>query len=137
MARRSSNAAGQKDGTDSRSELDETRNPSVSPAGQIRRCGVKVHGGPWTIFAAPGRTSERRLIIALGRSAGGAVVRNRIRRVARDVFTKTHKELVGADFLLVARSEISKRPRRRVRMSLDGLFRRGHEALVRRQARSD
>ena len=70
--------------------------------------------------------------MALGRSGGGAVVRSRMRRIARDVYMRAGSDLLGVDFLLAVRNDVSEVPRRRVRGVLEGLFRRGHEAAVRR-----
>lgn len=109
------------------------RKKAVSPAGHIRRAGVKIHGGPWTIFSVAGTESAGRLIVALGRNAGGAVVRSRIRRIARDEHTKAHADLQGVDYLLAARSDVSDVPRSRLRVAIADLFRRGHEALARRR----
>jgi ribonuclease P protein component len=109
------------------------RKKAVSPAGQIRRSGVRVHGGPWTVFAAPGITAGGRLIVALGRAAGGAVVRNRIRRIARGVYAGAREDFSGSAFLLAARSDVGDVPRRRARAAIEGLLRRGHEVLARRR----
>jgi ribonuclease P protein component len=132
MVRRLLSAAGQKDGIASRFEVVGMKKKTVSPAAKIRRCGAKVHGGPWTIFSAPGMASPGKLIVALGRRAGGAVVRSRIRRIARDVYSKAGSDLLGVDFLLAVRSDVGQVPRCRVRGVLQGLFRRGHEAAIRR-----
>jgi ribonuclease P protein component len=109
------------------------RKKTVSPAGQIRRLGVRVHGGPWTVFVAPEITAGGRLIVALGRTAGGAVVRNRIRRIARDVYESARGGFSGSAFLLAARSDVGDVPRRRVRVAIEGLLRRGHGVLARRR----
>ena len=108
------------------------RKKAASPAGQIRRSGVRGHGGPWTVFVAPGITASGRLIVALGRTAGGAVVRSRIRRIARDVYQGARGDFSGSAFLLAARSDGGDVPRRRVRVAIEELLRRGHEVLARR-----
>jgi ribonuclease P protein component len=71
--------------------------------------------------------------VALGRTAGGAVVRNRIRRIARDVYKGARGDFSGSAFLLAARSDVGDVPRRRVRVAIEGLLRRGHEVLARRR----
>jgi len=109
------------------------RKKAISPAGQIRRSGVRVHGGPWTVFVAPEITVGGRLIVALGRTAGGAVVRNRIRRIARDVYKGVRGDFSGSAFLLAARSDVGVVPRRRVRVAIEGLLRRGYEVSARRR----
>ncbi len=110
------------------------RKKATSPAWRIRRFGVKVHSGPWTLFAADRIDSTRGLTVALGRITGGAVVRNRIRRVARDIYRNRRDEFLGTNFLLVSRNSVEDEPRRRVRQALDGLLHRGQEAIVRRRS---
>jgi ribonuclease P protein component len=52
-------------------------------------------------------TNELRLGVSVGRKVGGAVERNRIKRVLRDAFWALEDELpTGHDFVLVARAEI-------------------------------
>ncbi len=99
-------------------------------AGHLRRQGVRVSAGPWTICAnsAPGRG---RLILALGRASGGAVTRSRVRRIAREVLAGRCERPEAADLLLLARSDVSRHPRRQVRGSLAELLNRLSAALAR------
>lgn len=103
-------------------------------AGRLRRQGIRVSAGPWTICAnsAPGR--DGRLILALGRASGGAVTRSRVRRIAREVLAACCKRPEPADLLLLARSDVSRHPRRQVRAGLAELLKRLSVALARREA---
>ena len=112
------------------------RNASQSRRGRPHRHGIKASAGPWTIFADKIRDQRGTLIVALGRVAGSAVTRSRIRRIARDTFRKVQTEqAVHMDVLLLARSDVSCRPRRQVRADLLGLAARAVGGLARREAK--
>ena len=108
------------------------RKGNASPADTIRRVGVRVSRGPWSLYVAPGFRKAGRLIVALGRSAGGAVTRSRIRRIARDVFGSSCITGQNVDVLLLAREDVGLEPRRHVRRILHGLMERGRDALAKR-----
>jgi ribonuclease P protein component len=86
------------------------------------------------VFVAPAEGEAGRLVVALGRAAGPAIVRSRIRRLARDVFSAFATKHADADLLLLARGNIAHEPRCSVRRALSGLFARSSEALGRRPA---
>lgn len=48
--------------------------------------GVRRSGGPLTVFVRPNGLPEHRLGLSVGRRVGGAVVRNRIKRLLREAF---------------------------------------------------
>ena len=87
----------------------------------MRREGLRVSAGPWTA-CGHGVPRGGRLIVALGRVAGNATVRSRIRRIARDTFVRTFGRRGGVDLLLLARSNVSALPRREVRARLEGVM---------------
>jgi ribonuclease P protein component len=93
--------------------------------------------GSWTAFVAPGGNPRGRLIVALGRSAGGSVTRSRVRRLARDVFASLHDEVCGLDLLLLARDDVREQPRRQIRIVLHRLMTRVADAVGRRRASQD
>lgn len=97
--------------------------------GQIRRSGVRIHGGPWTVSGV--RETPGRIIVALGRTAGPAVVRSRVRRIARDVFRRAPGEIArNTSVLIMARESVAKEPRRHIRVKLDGLLGRLGQAIT-------
>ncbi len=98
------------------------RQSAKALAGRIRRDGFRVSSGPWTLCGLPGGTG--RGIVALGARAGGAVTRARIRRIARTALRVGWARDAGVDLLLLARSEVGDRPRRRVRSELTLLLAR-------------
>ena len=87
--------------------------------------------GSWTAYVAPSGSSHGRLIVALGRSAGGSVTRSRVRRLARDVFKLLRDEKRELDLLLLARDDVRNQTRRDIRKALQKLMTRGAEALHR------
>jgi len=93
--------------------------------------------GSWTAYAAPSGSSDGRLIVALGRSAGGAVTRSRVRRLARDAFNLLRDKKIEIDLLLMARDDIRNQSRRDIRKTLQRLMTRGAEALGRRGSAQD
>ena len=98
-------------------------------ADRIRRKGLRVRGGPWTLCGLPGGTGQR--IVALGAKAGGAVTRSRIRRIARTTLHPDWARDGKVDILLLARSEVADLPRQRVRSELTQLLSRLMAAVVR------
>jgi len=68
------------------------------------------------------------LIVSLGKRAGAAVVRSRIRRIARDVYRGLMDELRMYDVLLAAREDVSTHPRREIRLTLARIFQRATAA---------
>ena len=73
---------------------------------------------------------DGRLIVALGRTAGTAVTRARVRRIARDVYAG-NPACFGAQVLLLARGDLSREPRKRIREILGTLLVRGRAGLNR------
>jgi ribonuclease P protein component len=66
--------------------------------------GSKVSGRFMTLFARPNAHDHARLGIAATRKIGGAVVRNRAKRVARALFCD-HKPATGLDIVVIPRRE--------------------------------
>jgi ribonuclease P protein component len=107
---------------------------AASVASRLRGRGVRVSGGAWTLCGDRAPAPQARLILALGRAAGTAVTRSRIRRIAREVLGCGGDAAPGTDLLLLVRSDVSGQPRRQVRSSLEELVRRLCAALERREA---
>jgi RNase P protein component len=110
------------------------RRAAETPAGRLRRRGIRVSAGAWTACGDTAPPGGGRLIVALGRTAGGATTRSRIRRIAREVFADGFGRPAGVSLLLLARSDVSGQPRRQVRARLAELLTRLSNALARRQA---
>ncbi len=93
---------------------------------------VRSQGRAWyhplvTISVAPNLLPHNRYGFITSRRLGNAVVRNRVRRVLREVVRHAAPRLkVGFDITFVARNEIVTQPYNRVNDTLEELFRRAN-----------
>jgi ribonuclease P protein component len=87
---------------------------ALSPAERIRRRvefqeiynrGAKVHGRYYTIFVLANPSGAGRLGIAATRKFGGAVVRNRAKRLIREVFRR-NKIAKGFDVVVIPKRDL-------------------------------
>ena len=67
--------------------------------------GARIHGRFSTIFALPNLTTTGRLGIAATKKLGGAVQRNRAKRLIREIF-RHNKIAPGFDVVVVPRREL-------------------------------
>ena len=67
--------------------------------------GVRVHGRLFTLFSLPNALQVGRLGIAATKKLGGAVVRNRAKRLIREVFRR-NKIASGVDVVVVPKREL-------------------------------
>jgi ribonuclease P protein component len=73
---------------------------------RIHRGGIRVHAGPFVILGQHLEGATRaRLGLAIGRRVGNAVVRNRLRRLAREAFRSIASELPPVDLVVIAKPE--------------------------------
>src|SRR3954449_6913269 len=72
---------------------------------EIYKRGVRVHGRYLTLFLLRGQSEMGRLGIAATRKLGGAVERNRAKRLIREVFRR-NKVAPGFDVVIVPRREL-------------------------------
>ena len=90
--------------------------------------GVRIHGPYFTLFALANASPVGRLGIAATRKLGGAVVRNRAKRLIREVFRR-NKVAPGFDLVIVPKREL-------IQTSLSTLeteFRHAFERSLRRR----
>jgi ribonuclease P protein component len=82
----------------------------LTTGGEYRRVfrrGTRVDSALFLLVAAENRQGHPRLGLAAGRRVGGAVQRNRARRLLRESFRKSKPEGPGGlDLVLVAKHEI-------------------------------
>ena len=71
--------------------------------------GLRLTGRFMTLFVAPNSSSRSRLGVAATRKLGSAVVRNRAKRLARELFRR-QKPPAGLDVILVPRREMLDAP---------------------------
>jgi ribonuclease P protein component len=85
---------------------------SLPPARRIRRrpefqrvfdAGRRAHGRHLTIVAAPASGGVSRLGIVASRKVGGAVARNRAKRLIRHVFRTESGPVSAADLVVIAK----------------------------------
>jgi len=72
---------------------------------QVYERGTKVHSRYCTVFILPNERPVGRLGIAATRKLGGAVQRNRAKRLIREVFRR-HKIAQGFDVVVVPKREL-------------------------------
>ncbi len=90
----------------------------LAPAERVRRrpeferaynTGARIHGRFLTLFIVPNGLACMRLGVAATRKLGPATVRNRAKRLAREVFRR-HKLIAGFDIVVVPRREMLDAP---------------------------
>ncbi len=67
--------------------------------------GVRIHGRLMTVFVAANTVGHTRFGVAATKKIGSAVIRNRAKRLAREVFRR-HKLDAAVDVILVPRREM-------------------------------
>ncbi len=58
----------------------------------VYAAGLKIHSERFVLFAKPNTLNHNRLGITVSRKVGGAVVRNRVKRLFREVFRRSPAE---------------------------------------------
>jgi ribonuclease P protein component len=86
---------------------------TLPPARRIRRrgefqhvfdAGRRAHGRYLTVIAAPATGSSSRLGIVASKKLGGAVVRNRAKRLIRQVFRTNRGPDVASDLVVIPKA---------------------------------
>jgi ribonuclease P protein component len=90
---------------------------------QIYEAGAKVSGRFMTVFVKPNAVGYARLGVAATRKIGGAVVRNRAKRVTRELF-RHRKPSTGLDIVVVPRREFLDAPHARLEQEFAALLER-------------
>ena len=89
----------------------------------VYQSGIKVSGRLMTMFVRPNGFPHARLGIAATRKIGGAVIRNRAKRLTREVF-RHHKPAAAVDIVVVPRREFLDAPYSSLEREFDSLLRR-------------
>jgi len=85
----------------------------------LNRTGQRLRTPHFTVFVARHALGRKRLGITVSKRVGGAVTRNRLKRLIREVF-RLHKELfpAGCDIVVSARESASELDFRKVKEEL-------------------
>jgi len=86
--------------------------------------GRRTHGRLFTVIAAPSGAASTRLGIVASRKLGGAVVRNRAKRLIREVFRTTVYPSRPVDLVIIPKNAL-------LLADVEGV-RREYQALLRR-----
>jgi ribonuclease P protein component len=89
----------------------------------IYKTGFKRSGRLMTMFTRERQTGPARLGIAATRKMGGAVERNRAKRLVRELF-RHNKPVVAVDVVVVPRREILAAPYERIEVEFRSLLAR-------------
>ncbi|HDI58927.1 MAG TPA: ribonuclease P protein component [Desulfobacteraceae bacterium] len=91
---------------------------------RLSRTGRRVQDAHFILCFTPGQSATARLGITVSRRVGGAVVRNRIKRLCREFFRlQGHRIAGGRDLLLIAKKQAAASDNETLRRSLGCLFR--------------
>jgi ribonuclease P protein component len=100
---------------------------------QVYEAGAKVSGRFMTMFVRRNAEGRSRLGIAATRKVGGAVVRNRAKRLTRELF-RHHKPSAGLDIVVVPRREFLDVPYSSLEREFCALVERGQQIPITRAA---
>lgn len=87
---------------------------------EIKKRGVRFYSGPFRVTAL--NSSSHRIGIVVPKAVGGAVSRNRIRRIAREFFRTGRQTIPECDLLVLVNRGAAELTAERVRFHLQEIF---------------
>lgn len=99
---------------------------------QVFEQGTRFHSRYFTLLLLPNRQSLPRLGIVASRKLGGAVERNRAKRLIREMFRQygTARRGLGLDAVIIPRRELLTAPFSSITTDFTTLWRRGTERMA-------
>lgn len=89
----------------------------------VQKTGVRWQSRSFVVICRASATERTRLGITVSRRVGNAVVRNRVKRMIREVFRTSQRHPSPAqDFLVIARSGANRLEYKQVASELGGVF---------------
>lgn len=92
--------------------------------------GTRVAGQHLVLFVMPGSTGQARVGLTATRKVGGAVVRNRARRLIREAFRRHPDAFDAWDLVVNVRASAATRSAAEIERELLGLAQRARRALA-------
>lgn len=90
---------------------------------EMKRQGARSHLRSFVVIRRPAQAADSRLGITVSRRVGGAVVRNRLKRMIREIFRKSRRDVAAAqDVLVIARTSANKLDYAQVAAELGRVF---------------
>jgi ribonuclease P protein component len=91
----------------------------------LSKTGRTVRGEFFIAVVAPSRSEKSRLGVTVSRKVGGAVQRNRIKRLTRDFFRRNRQLIKGCwDINLIARRGAAEQTNQTIFVALEDIFTR-------------
>ena len=75
---------------------------------KVQREGVRIRTAAFTVVARRSSVHHARLGLAVSRKIGVAAVRNRIKRLVREIFRRTASDLPAVDLVMIAQADAAR-----------------------------
>ena len=90
---------------------------------QLSKTGQKIHNRHFTVLFRPETDGQTRLGVTATKKVGNAVIRNKIKRLSRELFRKNRHKMKGVrDLNVIAKKSAAELPTRQYFSSLGSIF---------------